>query len=98
MIRRKQPNGHEQVQITFVLPADHPHVKTSVVGSFNDWNPEANPLRRRNNGTRSASVMLPAGRRYTFRYLCSDGRWCGERMADEFELNAFGTYDCVIFT
>jgi 1,4-alpha-glucan branching enzyme len=96
MIRRKRIHNQAQVKITFVLPADH--IPTSVVGSFNDWNPNANPLRRRNNGTRSATVTLPAGHRYTFRYLCSNGHWCGERMADDFELNAFGTYDCVIFT
>jgi hypothetical protein len=46
-----------------------------VVGSFNDWNPFAHPLRRRANQTRSAAVTVPAGSTLHFRYLAEGGVW-----------------------
>jgi 1,4-alpha-glucan branching enzyme len=46
-----------------------------VVGDFNDWDPFAHPLRRRANGTRSATVTVPAGSRLRFRYLAEGRVW-----------------------
>jgi 1,4-alpha-glucan branching enzyme len=63
------------VRVTFALPADEPDGAVSVVGSFNDWNPFAHPLRRRANRTRSAAVTVPAGSTLHFRYLAEGGRW-----------------------
>ena len=47
----------------------------SVVGDFNGWDPFAHPLRRRANGTRSASVTVKKGRTLHFRYLAEGGIW-----------------------
>jgi len=69
-----------------------------VVGEFNDWNPRATPLRRRTNGTRSASVTLETGRRYAFRYLGEGGTWYDEETADGAEPNDFGTWNSVVTT
>ena len=47
----------------------------TAVGSFNDWAPGAHKLVRRSNGTRSVSVLVPAGQSVHFRYLGSGGHW-----------------------
>ena len=47
----------------------------SVVGDFNGWDPFAHPLRRRSNGTRSATVTVATGRTLHFRYLAEGGMW-----------------------
>jgi 1,4-alpha-glucan branching enzyme len=75
MIKTGKPDREENVRITFVLPADQPAGRVSVVGDFNDWNPYAHPLRKRTNGTRSAIVRVPSGSRLHFRYLGEDGLW-----------------------
>ncbi len=75
MIKTTKPDRNDNVRITFVLPDDQPTGAVSVVGSFNDWNPYAHPLRRRANGTRSAAVSVPAGSTLHFRYLGEGGLW-----------------------
>ena len=44
-----------------------------MVGDFNEWDPEADPMIRRSNGTFSAVVSLVADATYRFRYRSEDG-------------------------
>jgi hypothetical protein len=62
-------------RVQFVLPDDVHDGPVSAVGDFNEWRPGAHRLVRRSNGTRSASVTVPAGREIRFRYLGSGGVW-----------------------
>lgn len=81
MIKRsKGPAG--SVKVTFVLSFEECDRPVSVVGDFNGWDPLATPLRKRSNGTRSASVELPAGASYRFRYLADGGIWLGDQDAE----------------
>jgi hypothetical protein len=75
MIKTSRPGRDGNVRVTFTLPADEPGVAVSVVGSFNDWNPFAHPLRRRANRTRSAAVSVQVGSTLHFRYLAEGGVW-----------------------
>ena len=75
MIKTTRPGRDGNVRVTFTLPADEPVGAVSVVGSFNDWNPFAHPLRRRANRTRSAAVTVPVGTTLHFRYLAEGGQW-----------------------
>lgn len=74
MIKRSKGPA-DAVKVTFVVSADECDQPVSVVGEFNDWDPLATPLRKRSNGTRSASVELPTGGSYRFRYLADGGMW-----------------------
>ena len=62
---KRRPEATGKVKITFALPDAGESV--SVVGDFNGWDPCATPLRKRSNGTRSATVVLAPGQRYSFR-------------------------------
>lgn len=66
------------VRLTFVLPADRPHGRVSVVGDFNRWRPGAHELRLRSNGTRSLAVSVPEGTSVRFRYLAENDHWSNE--------------------
>jgi 1,4-alpha-glucan branching enzyme len=79
LIKTAKRNG--AVRVTFVLPRDVPGGAVSVVGDFNGWDPFAHPLRRRANGTRSATVTVPAGRTMHFRYLAEGGIWFDDEAA-----------------
>lgn len=72
MIQRT-PAAKARVKVTFVLPGDTP--PASVVGDFNGWDPHAHPMRRRSDGSRSASVEVPRGTTLRFRYLLDGGEW-----------------------
>ena len=75
LIKTAKPGRNGTVRVTFALPRDTPGGAVSVVGDFNDWDPFAHPLRRRANGTRSATVTVTAGRTLHFRYLAEGGIW-----------------------
>jgi hypothetical protein len=77
-----------QVKVTFAVPSTVG--KVSVVGDFNGWSPDATPLKARSNGTRSAAVVLPAGRTFRFRYLAEGGRFFDDDACDGHEPNGFG--------
>ena len=47
-----------------------------VAGSFNGWDPTAEPLDRNADGKWTTSLQLPAGR-HEFKFVV-DGEWCCE--------------------
>jgi 1,4-alpha-glucan branching enzyme len=80
-------------KITFVLPLDTGPV--SVVGDFNGWDPSADPLKKRSNGTRSVTVDVGSGR-HRFRYLAEGGAFFDDPDADGLEANGYGGTHSVI--
>jgi 1,4-alpha-glucan branching enzyme len=82
VIKTAKPDREDVVRVTFVLPVDQPAGAVSVVGDFNGWNPYAHPLRKRTNGTRSATVKVPAGSELHFRYLAEGGVWFDDDAAE----------------
>jgi hypothetical protein len=80
MIEREAGNG--SVLVTFSLPVSEGEV--SVLGSFNNWDPAAHPLRG-DGASQTATVELAPGSRHEFRYLGSDGRWFDDPDADALE-------------
>ena len=86
MLRRRNVKGSDQVKISFALPEDHPHAANAyVAGTFNDWDPKADPLIHRSNQTYSAVVTLDKGERYAYRYVSEDGEWFNADDADEYD-------------
>ncbi|WP_328761129.1 MULTISPECIES: isoamylase early set domain-containing protein [unclassified Streptomyces] len=80
MLERKRLDG--RTQVTFVLPEDTPEGPVSVVGDFNHWNPTAHPLNPQSDGTRTATVALPAHTSHAFRYLAAGDYWFDDPTAD----------------
>ena len=86
MLRRRTVKGKDQVKVSFVLPDDNPHAADAfVAGSFNNWDPQADRLMRRNNQTYSAVITLDKGERYAYRYVSADGEWFNTGDADAYE-------------
>jgi hypothetical protein len=98
VVKQAPVKGRTAVKVNFVLPKDAVAGNVSVVGDFNGWDPLAHPLRPRRNGTRSAVVTLPPGRRFAFRYLAEGGRWHDDDTTGAVEPNGIGGYNTVIHT
>ncbi len=47
-----------------------------VAGSFNDWRPEATPLKKQSDGSWLTKLSLKPGH-YEFKFIV-DGQWCCE--------------------
>jgi 1,4-alpha-glucan branching enzyme len=98
MIRKEQNKKEGNVKVTFILPKEEISGRVSVVGDFNEWNPETTKLVKRSNGTYSASIKLETGKHYGFRYFTEDGTWKNDDAADELAPNPFGTRNSVVLT
>jgi 1,4-alpha-glucan branching enzyme len=85
-------------KVTFTLPKEAaPDAETvCVMGEFNDWSCDANPLKRQKNGDFSVSLDLEKGRSYRFRYLVDGWKFENDWQADRYEANPYGGDDSVI--
>lgn len=65
-----------------------------LAGSFNDWNPSANPLQSQGDGRWVAELELTHGT-HEYRFVV-DGNWTDDPMALAYTPNPFGTFNCVL--
>ena len=88
--------GAKKVKVTFTVAEDGMEGRgLAVVGDFNDWDPTATPLPP-GGDVRAATIILPAGGRYAFRYLAEGGLWFNDEAADAYQPNGFGGDDGVL--
>lgn len=85
-------------KVTFTLPKDAAltanHV--TIVGEFNNWDKEANPMTKTKEGDFRVTIDLEAGKDYCFRYLIDASRWANDWYADRYVPNPFGGDDSVV--
>ncbi len=88
----ESPRANSFVQFVYVGAAAQ---EVSLVGSFNNWDPQANPLRRDNTeGVWVAEVRLPPGHHeYAFNV---DGHWVPDADAPLGASDEFGIANSVI--
>jgi 1,4-alpha-glucan branching enzyme len=73
-------------KVTFSLPAEAVGKtrKVFLVGEFNNWSKDANPLRRQKEGSYAVMLNLETGREYQYRYLIDGVRWENDWNADRY--------------
>lgn len=98
MIKINRSSGDGTVKANFILPLSETPEPVSVVGDFNDWDALAHPLKKRSNGTRSTTLELERGERYSFKYLSDGGTWFNDPDAHAHDVNEFGETNSVIQT
>jgi 1,4-alpha-glucan branching enzyme len=96
MITKDYTKTGRSCRVTFALPAGDDVQNVSVVGEFNGWDPSANPMKRRKDGSFKTTVSLRPGRDYRFRYYLGNGRWADEHAADAHIPNEHGSHDSVV--
>jgi len=83
-------------RVTFKIPADVQAESATLCGDFNEWDAGANPMKRLKDGAFSATVSVPAGNSYRFRYLLDGDRWENDWEADGYVANVHGSDDSVL--
>jgi 1,4-alpha-glucan branching enzyme len=94
----KEPSTKEGfVRVTFVLPSTMWAERVNLVGEFNDWDTRATPMtHNRSDANWKATIEVPGGRRYRFRYLVDGKEWLNDWHADDHMENPYGSYDSVV--
>jgi 1,4-alpha-glucan branching enzyme len=97
MIEKKPSPKGKSVRVTFALPADKARERAAVVGDFNDWNEDANPMKLdEKRGVWTTSVSLKPGNTYQFRYRLDGERWENDDQADRYESNPYFSENSVV--
>lgn len=78
-------------KVTFSILAEDAK-KVSLVGSFNEWNAKATPLKKLKNGTFKGALDLDTNNSYEFKYLV-DGAFVNDDAADSYVWNEFASAD-----
>ena len=97
-IRKKFRATGPVCRVTFTLPkeAAFDAETVCVMGEFNNWSPNAAPMKRRTNGDFSITLDLEKGRSYRFRYLIDGCKYENDWRADRYEPNPYGGEDSVV--
>ena len=83
-------NGKKRVTFTFNAPTA---TEVYLCGSFNNWKPDATPMKPDGKGNWKAQLLLPPG---TYEYrLRVDGEWRDDPAAEARVPNEFGSSNCV---
>jgi 1,4-alpha-glucan branching enzyme len=93
MVRKNYSRTGATCRVTFDLPAIGEIEKASLCGDFNEWNPNANPMKRRKGGRYSTTISLKSGQSYRFKYLLDGRSWENDWNADRYVPNCFGSDD-----
>jgi 1,4-alpha-glucan branching enzyme len=79
-------------KVAFAFPS--PEAKqVSLVGEFNHWDRDANPMKKDRKGVWKATVSLEPGR-YEYRFFV-DGAWENDPSCPGCVVNEFGSLNCV---
>jgi CheY-like chemotaxis protein len=88
-------------RVTFRLPeiAAPDAKRVCIVGDFNKWNTNANPMRKLKNGDYTTVFNLEPGREYQFRYLIDESKWINDSDADKYVKSPYeNIYNSVVIT
>lgn len=87
--------------VTFTIPkqVSEKFLECSIVGDFNNWNPNIHKMRRKSpNDEFTLKIELPAFKTFEFKYLFNDSNWFIEDEADGLVPNIHGSQNSVLKT
>ncbi|AXR06381.1 isoamylase early set domain-containing protein [Salinimonas sediminis] len=82
-------------KVTFRLKAKEAGDATSaiLVGDFNQWNENVEPMKRLKNGDFTQTVELSTNNDYAFRYILDNGSWENDWEADSYRRSPISNED-----
>jgi len=96
MLKKSYSKTGTICRVTFKLDAAVQAERVVLCGDFNEWQLDANPMRKLKDGSFSTTISLESGEAYRFRYLVNDERWENDWDADAYWTNDFGSEDSVV--
>ena len=81
--------------VIFSYKPEYPVKHVSVVGSFNGWDPKADPLQKQDNGTFTTRTHLAPGT-YQYKYLINGNHWTQDPKTSESTYDGFKGQNSII--
>jgi 1,4-alpha-glucan branching enzyme len=94
-VKKQAVANSKKIGVTFEAPADIQAETVAVVGDFNNWDPNATPMKRKKDGSWSATLRL-APATYRFRYVADGKKFFNDPEADGTEPSGFGEDNCIL--
>ena len=91
----KRPLADGNTEVTFHMPASEWITQLSLLGDFNQWNAEAHPMTRNEDGSWTITVALVPGA-YRFRYFANGENWANDDTADGLVANEYGSANSLV--
>lgn len=91
----KRPLADGSTEVTFHMPASEWITTLSLLGDFNQWNAEAHPMVRNDDGSWSLTLVLAPGA-YRFRYFANGENWANDDAADAYVPNEYGSENSLV--
>lgn len=87
-------------KVTFKLSKEEAKSAASVklIGDFNNWDLEAEPMKKLKDGSFTAKLDLEIESEYQFRYLLDDSSWENDWAADAYVPSPVSTDDNSVIT
>lgn len=70
--------------------------KIQIIGSFNNWDKNAEPMNALKSGDFTQTLELESGKEYQFRYLLDGKTWANDSEADSKITNEFNELNDVV--
>lgn len=96
MLKKSFSKTGAACRVTFKYENEENAETAVLAGDFNDWSLNATPMKKLKDGSFSATLSLPAGQTYWFRYVLDGGVWVNDNQADGYAPNEFGEANSVL--
>ncbi|MBN1429821.1 MAG: isoamylase early set domain-containing protein [Anaerolineae bacterium] len=98
MIKKRYISDGKVCEVTFVLSSELQAGSAVLVGDFNNWDKDAQPMKQAKDGAWKAKVKLDAGREYQYRYFVNGSEWQNDMLADGYVVHPYGGENSVVIT
>ena len=95
MIEKRQFLKSKPVcKVTFKFKTEAENL--ALVGDFNGWDENANPMKKAKDGTFSVTVEMESGFEQQFRYIADGKIWHNDEAADKYVTSSLGNENSVV--
>ena len=90
--KKKYTQNGSRCRVTFRVPkeASLGAKSITVVGDFNNWNINDNPMKKLKSGVFTLELQLESNKEYQFRYLIDENIWENDWEADKYIRSEYG--------
>jgi len=96
MLKKSYSKAGTVCRVTFKYENEEKANSAVLAGDFNGWSLRDTPMKKLKDGSFSATLSLPVGRSYSFRYVLDSGAWVNDVEADGYSPNEFGEANSVL--
>jgi len=96
MLKKSYSKTGTVCRVTFKYENEEKAKTAVLAGDFNGWSLQKTPMKKLKDGSFSATLSLPVGRSYSFRYVLDSGVWVNDAEADGYSPNEHGEANSVL--